>query len=122
MKRYNITIESGFNNQRRIKITSADNGEWVRYEDVAEALELKSNLYDAELHHSEYMRQQNRDLQERIDQLEAALKVYEDIVADSTGVDGYHLNGTIALWDEFELPQFASGPEQIPENYGGTNG
>jgi len=40
----------------------------------------------------------------RIKQLEAALKVYEDIVADSNGVDGYHLNGDIALWDEFELP------------------
>ena len=100
MKRYNITIESRFNNQRRIKITAADNGEWVRYEDVAEALELKSNLYDAELHHSEYMRQQNRDLQDRIKQLEATMK--ELLIAGA------------ALGDD--------GPEQILKNYGGTNG
>ena len=40
----------------------------------------------------------------KVGRLEAALKVYEDIVADSSGVDGYHLNGDIALWGEFELP------------------
>ncbi len=41
----------------------------------------------------------------RIEQLEAALKVYEGIVAESRGVDGWHLNGDIAEWDEFDLPQ-----------------
>lgn len=41
---------------------------------------------------------------ERIEQLEAALKTYEGIVAVSNGVDGYHLNGDMAEWDDFDLP------------------
>lgn len=41
----------------------------------------------------------------RITYLEAALKVYEDIVSESRGVDGWHLNGDIAEWDEFDLPE-----------------
>ena len=51
---------------------------------------------------------------DRIELLEAALKVYEDIVSDSHGVDGYHLNGDIALWGEFELPAIAAVEAQEP--------
>lgn len=40
-----------------------------------------------------------------ITRLEAALDIYEGIVANSRGVDGWHLNGDIAEWDEFELPE-----------------
>lgn len=47
----------------------------------------------------------------RIEQLEAALKVYEDIVSASYGVDGYHLNGVIAPWNEFDLPALKSNEE-----------
>ena len=124
MKRYNITIESGFNNQRRIKIASVDNGEWVRYEDVDDALgQAQSEIAP---HQAQYENIVGyvQDRQERIDQLEAALKVYEGIVAESRGVDGWHLNGDIAEWGEFDLPQIAadSKPEKIPESYGGTNG
>lgn len=46
MKRYNIGTESGFNNQRRIKITPADDGEWVRHEDVAGEREQKDECIE----------------------------------------------------------------------------
>ena len=67
MKRYNITIESRFNNQRRIKITSADNGEWVRYEDVAEALEQEKVKYAV-------LSTRYAHDHQRIEQLKAALR------------------------------------------------
>ena len=100
MKRYNITIESRFNNQRRIKITSADNGEWVRYEDVAEALEQAQELQRVT---ADTVSQQDDLLNmhsERIEQLEATMK--ELLIAGA------------ALWN--------SVSEQTPKNYGGTNG
>jgi hypothetical protein len=36
------------------------------------------------------------------DQLVKALESFLDLVGDSHGVSGYHLNGDIAEWDEFE--------------------
>ncbi|KKK62593.1 hypothetical protein LCGC14_3002760, partial [marine sediment metagenome] len=48
------------------------------------------------------------------EQLEAALKVYEDIVAESHGVAGWHLNGDLAEWGEFDLPQIAG--DRPPED------
>jgi hypothetical protein len=31
-----------------------------------------------------------------------ALRFFLDLVDDSSGIDGFHLNGDVALWDEFE--------------------
>lgn len=42
--------------------------------------------------------------QERVERLQAALNAYEDIVTNSQGVAGWHLNGDVATWDEFDLP------------------
>ena len=50
-------------------------------DELAAALELKSNLYDAELHHSEAMRQ-------RVRQLEAAI---QDAICRLDDVDGTSL-------------------------------
>lgn len=36
-----------------------------------------------------------------------ALKGLLNIIDDSTGVDGYHYNGEVALWDEFEEVDYA---------------
>lgn len=38
----------------------------------------------------------------QIAQLREALKGFIGIVADSSGVAGYHLNGKVAKWDEFD--------------------
>lgn len=38
----------------------------------------------------------------RIAELEAALSGFLAIVSDSTGVAGYHLNGAVAKWNEFD--------------------
>ncbi|MEH6566205.1 MAG: hypothetical protein V7756_12825 [Halopseudomonas sp.] len=38
----------------------------------------------------------------RIAELESALNGVLEIVSKSTGVAGYHLNGDVALWDEFD--------------------
>ncbi|MGM8935116.1 hypothetical protein ACS8E9_09565 [Pseudomonas neustonica] len=38
----------------------------------------------------------------RIAELESALNGLLEIVSESTGVAGYHLNGDVALWDEFD--------------------
>lgn len=43
-----------------------------------------------------------RELAEQRDRLLAALKGFISIVSESRGVDGYHLNGNVAEWDEFE--------------------
>lgn len=34
----------------------------------------------------------------------AAIQPYQDVISDSTGVVGYHLNGDVADWNEFDLP------------------
>ena len=36
-----------------------------------------------------------------------ALKGLLNIIDNSTGVDGHHLNGEVALWDEFEEVHYA---------------
>ena len=41
------------------------------------------------------------------DDLVAALGGLLAIVGDSNGVDGYHLNGDLATWDEFEEIEIA---------------
>lgn len=46
-----------------------------------------------------------RDRDARIAELETRLKAYEDIVSESDGVAGFHLNGDIALWHEFDLEE-----------------
>lgn len=51
---------------------------------------------------SEDCRMIERELRERIVELEAALGGMLAIVNDSRGVAGYHLNGDVAEWDEFE--------------------
>lgn len=40
-------------------------------------------------------------LSDENDRLKNALKYILEIVNDSNGVDGYHLNGDVADWDEF---------------------
>ena len=45
---------------------------------------------------------ENDKLRARVAELEAALQGMLDIVADSRGVAGYHLNGDTAEWDEFD--------------------
>ena len=44
---------------------------------------------------------------ERNKELEGALRGVYGIIDDSTGVEGYHLNGAIAEWDEFPEVQEA---------------
>ena len=46
--------------------------------------------------------QENKDLKRRCDELLAALEGVLAVVGDSTGVAGYHLNGNIADWGEFD--------------------
>ena len=46
--------------------------------------------------------QENKDLKHCCDELLAALEGVLAVVGDSTGVAGYHLNGDIADWDEFD--------------------
>lgn len=41
--------------------------------------------------------------QQRITELEDRIKDFEDIVAESTGVVGWHLNGAVATWEELGL-------------------
>lgn len=41
-------------------------------------------------------------LRSRLAQAETALQAVRNLVTDSEGVTGYHLNGDIAAWDEFE--------------------
>lgn len=50
----------------------------------------------------ESLRQERDKLRARVAELEAALQGMLDIVADSRGVAGYHLNGDTAEWDEFD--------------------
>ena len=49
------------------------------------------------------------DLIKQRDELLAALQGMIDIASDSQGVAGYHLNGEVAEWDEFEELQAACG-------------
>jgi hypothetical protein len=42
-------------------------------------------------------------LRERVKVLEDCIEGFIGIVSDSKGVAGYHLNGDVALWDEFEV-------------------
>ena len=46
-------------------------------------------------------------LQERLREADIIIKGFIAIVNDSRGVDGYHLNGNIAEWGEFEEPALA---------------
>ena len=46
-------------------------------------------------------------LEKRNKELEGALRGLFDIIDDSTGVSGYHINGNIADWDEFSEVQEA---------------
>lgn len=49
-------------------------------------------------------------LKAKVEQLRAEIN---GIVADSSGVVGYHLNGAVASWDEFELLDILNkAPEQ----------
>ena len=81
MKRYNITIESRFNNQRRIKITSADNGEWVRYEDVADALKQETAI-------TERFRKANENLWEG---RPVEIRMPEEKLDEIVGYGGFHV-------------------------------
>lgn len=42
---------------------------------------------------------------EQVKRLEARLKEFEAVVAESQGVAGYHRNGDIATWEELGLDQ-----------------
>ena len=46
--------------------------------------------------------QENKDLKHRCDELLAVLEGVLAVVSDSAGVAGYHLNGDIADWGEFD--------------------
>ncbi|MCG5072236.1 recombinase RecF [Paraburkholderia tagetis] len=43
---------------------------------------------------------------------------FANIMADSDGVAGYHLNGEIAKWDEFDLTAIADALQAYEEQYG----
>lgn len=47
------------------------------------------------------LNKQIKDLQFKNNELVNCLKRFMDIVGDSDGVAGYHLNGDIAEWDDF---------------------
>ena len=117
MKRYNITMESRFNNQRRIKITSADNGEWVRYEDVAEELEqYRSDLAERD--------KVARDRLKRIEQLEIALTRCVGEIEENLEFEGVlaSFREAARIGRKMLKSSGDSEPEQISESYGGTNG
>ena len=42
-------------------------------------------------------------LRETNAELLEALKAFLDVAKESHGIDGYHLNGNIATWDELDL-------------------
>ena len=123
MKRYNITIASGFNNQRRIKITSADNGEWVRYEDVADALEQAKNLLETDTAVVIQPGIWYAKL-DRIAQLEIALTRCVGEIEESLEFEGVLASFREAARIGLKILKSSGDdePKQIPESYGGTNG
>jgi len=54
------------------------------------------------------IRQQDKDkideLENKLVEQQAALDWFNGLMSESKGIAGYHLNGNIALWDEFEIP------------------
>ena len=40
-------------------------------------------------------------------ELRKAVEWLRVLMSESRGVDGYHLNGDVALWDEFDIPDLS---------------
>lgn len=51
---------------------------------------------------------------ERIEELEARLKMVQELVSESSGVAGWHLNGNIATWSEVGMDEILYG--EVPDN------
>lgn len=71
-----------------------DGKHWTRY--------VRADIHESAIAEIEVLRQERDKLRARVAELEAALQGMLDIVADSRGVAGYHLNGDTAEWDEFD--------------------
>ncbi|MDL2200863.1 hypothetical protein QQF45_17620 [Halopseudomonas aestusnigri] len=67
-------------------------------QDISQQEEYRANGYSGELVMAKA----------RIEELEAALGDLLAIVSDSTGVAGYHLNGAVAEWGDFDVVSAAS--------------
>ncbi len=72
---------------------------YEQLEDPGSSAKISGYTIRAIANAAEQIKAQQR---ERVGKLEGALGGLLAIVNDSNGVDGYHLNGDIATWDEFE--------------------
>ena len=51
---------------------------------------------------NEELKEENKSLRKQLDDLKKLGKMIVSITHESRGIDGWHLNGDIATWDEFE--------------------
>jgi hypothetical protein len=56
--------------------------------------------FDAAPDHARWIRKDIADAR-----VAAALEIWSEIIGESEGITGYHLNGDVASWGEFELPE-----------------
>ena len=66
-------------------------------EKEAEIERLETVIADQDFEYFKLMR-------DRIKELEAQLQQFHDLIGESVGVAGYHLNGDIAYWTELDMP------------------
>lgn len=52
----------------------------------------------------EQLKQQLEAAERKLAEQQAIIKWWEEWISESDGVAGYHRNGDIALWDEFDIP------------------
>jgi len=93
MQRYNIGIELRFNNSKHIKITKADNGEWIRYEDAL-ALEAAEECAKYHQEKSAVLTIEVSDLHTELDRchkrdtdLKESLRQLHDAVMNDSGAE-----------------------------------
>ncbi|EJG0960998.1 hypothetical protein ACOW85_001698 [Vibrio parahaemolyticus] len=110
---------------RFLVMTEDKNGDYVNYEDYLLLLG-KHNAVMRDLTSLQMVPKSEHDKllekNEKLKQLEDALRNVLAITTDSTGVAGYHLNGEVVAWDEFEEIEVAQslleanvGKIQYPE-------
>lgn len=60
---------------------------------------------------ADYWRTISAELERKLAEQQATLDWFNSLISESYGVSGYHLNGVIAEWGEFDIPQ--SGAEEL---------
>ena len=83
-----------------------------------EHIENQSMLGETLIDRFNLLKREVGELTKQRDELLAALQGMIDIASDSQGVAGYHLNGTVAYWGEFE--EWQSACDAIAKAKGGA--